>query len=62
MLSLFLSTNPPSKLLNLLTKLNYIWQKDGHLKDTVFLQLLESAGQGGGRPKLVLKEKEAVYV
>lgn len=38
MLSLFLSTNPPTKLLHFLFQLDYIWQKDGHLKDSVFLQ------------------------
>lgn len=30
-------------------------------KNTVFMQLLETAGQVGERPKLVLKEQEAVY-
>lgn len=31
-------------------------------KNTVSMQLLETAAQGGERPKSVLKEQEAVYV
>lgn len=30
-------------------------------KNTVFMQLLETAGQGSERPKPVLKGQEAVY-
>lgn len=57
---MFWYSNPPSKLPNFLFYLITFDRKMDTSKNIVFMQLLKTSGQGGERPKILLKEQEAV--